>query len=101
MNATSNLFAVDRAKDHDIEAIRPHMRKHLRPFKLLIKDSEVTVLGKNPADAIKRFKAMTGGEVAFVFPQQPPKPVVGIRKGEMTLITAASGVGKSKFGVTQ
>jgi hypothetical protein len=76
MNATSNLALVDRPYDHDIEAVRPHMRKHLRPFTMLINTapagekpvvSEVIVNGTNPADAKKRFKAMTGGEVAFVF----------------------------------
>jgi hypothetical protein len=67
MTATSRLFAVDRPAFHDIEAVRPHMRKHLRPFKLLINGSEVTIQGDSPKDAIKRFKAMTGGEVAFVF----------------------------------
>jgi hypothetical protein len=73
-NATSsNLFSVDRPNDHDIEAVRPHMRKHLRPFKLLIQGSEVTINGTNPADAKKRFKAMTGGGVAFVFPRRAGK----------------------------
>ena len=66
MTATSNLFTVDRPKDHDIEAVRPHMRKHLQPFRFLISGSEVTVQGTNYADAKKRFKAMTGGEVAFI-----------------------------------
>ena len=66
MTATSNLFTVDRPKDHDIEAVRPHMRKHLQPFKFLIAGSEITVQGTNYADAKKRFKAMTGGEVAFI-----------------------------------
>jgi hypothetical protein len=69
MTATSRLFAVDAPRECDIEAVRPHMRKHLRPFKLLINGSEVTINGANPKDAIKRFKAMTGGEVAFVFPE--------------------------------
>jgi hypothetical protein len=75
MNATSatNLFAVEAPKHFDIEAVRPHMRKHLRPFKLLISGSEVTVHGMNYADAIKRFKAMTGGEVAFVTPKKKGK----------------------------
>ena len=73
MTATSNLFTVDRPKDHDIEAARPHMRKHLQPFKFLISGSEVTVQGTNYADAKKRFKAMTGGEVAFIPATQPKK----------------------------
>ena len=72
MTATSNLFAVDRPKDHDIEAVRPHMRKHLQTFKFLISGSEVTVQGTNYADAKKRFKTMTGGEVAFI-PATAPK----------------------------
>jgi hypothetical protein len=54
MTATSNLFTVDRPKDHDIEAVRPHMRKHLQPFKFLISGSEVTVQGTNYADAPMR-----------------------------------------------
>uniref|UniRef100_E6VL73 Uncharacterized protein n=1 Tax=Rhodopseudomonas palustris (strain DX-1) TaxID=652103 RepID=E6VL73_RHOPX len=61
MNPTSNLCLVDRPQAHDIEAVRPHMRKHLRPWKLLISGSEVTIMGTNPADAKKRFKAMTDG----------------------------------------
>ncbi len=61
MNPTSNLCLVDRPQAHDIEAVRPHMRKHLRPWKLLIAGSEVTIMGTNPADAKKRFKAMTDG----------------------------------------
>lgn len=69
----SSLFAVEAPKAHDIEAVRPHMRKHLRPFKLLINGSEVTINGMNPADAIKRFKAMTGGEVAFITPKKKGK----------------------------
>lgn len=65
-NATSShLFAVDAPKHFDIEAQRPHVRKHMRSHKLLINGSEVTIQGTTPADAIKRFKAMTGGEVAF------------------------------------
>jgi hypothetical protein len=72
MNATSNLFAVDRPAAHDIEAIRPHLRKHVQPFKFAIKGGEVTVWGTNYADAKKRFKAMTGGEVAFI-PATAPK----------------------------
>jgi hypothetical protein len=74
MNATSNtLFAVDRPKDHDIEAVRPHMRKHMTPFRFAIAGSEVTVQGTNYADAKKRFKAMTGGEVAFIPSNKPKK----------------------------
>jgi hypothetical protein len=61
-NATSSLALVDRPNHHDIEAQRPHMRKHMRPHKLLIDGSEVTIQGTTTADAIKRFKAMTGGE---------------------------------------
>ena len=72
MTATSNLFTVDRPQAHDIEAVRPHMRKHLQSFKFLIPGSEVTVEGTNYADAKKRFKAMTGGEVAFI-PANKPK----------------------------
>lgn len=66
MNATSTLFAVEAPKEHDIEAIRPHMRKHLRPFKFLIAGSEVTIHGTNFREANKRFRAMTGFEVAFI-----------------------------------
>ena len=69
MNATSTSF--DRPAHWDIEAIRPHMRKHLQPFKFLIEGSEVTVQGTNYADAKKRFKAMTGGEVAFIPVKRP------------------------------
>jgi len=74
-NATNTLALVDRPNDYDIEAVRPHVRKHLRPYKLLIADrsstfekpvvSEVTINGTNLNDAKKRFKAMTGSEVAF------------------------------------
>lgn len=66
MNAISTQFAVDRPAAHDIEATRPHMRKHMTAFKFAIAGSEVTVQGTNYADAKKRFKAMTGGEVAFI-----------------------------------
>ena len=65
MNAT-NQFAVDRPLAHDVESIRPHMRKHLRPFKFLIAGSEVTIHGTNYAEAKKRFKAQTSGSVAFI-----------------------------------
>lgn len=71
MTAASSLFAVSAPKAHDIEAVRPHMRKHLRPYKLLIDGSEVTINGTNLADAKKRFRAMTGFEVAFI-----PAPLV-------------------------
>jgi hypothetical protein len=103
MKSTSRLFAVDAPRDYDIEAVRPHLRRHLKPHKLLINGSEVTVWGKSPKDAINRFSAMTGGSVGFVFPQEPRKPtagkkrVKGIRKGELSLIVAKEGVGKSIF----
>ena len=71
MNATNTLFSVDRPAAHDIEATRPHMRKHMQPFKFLIAGTEVTVQGTNYADAKKRFKAMTGGEVAFIPVKRP------------------------------
>lgn len=66
MSATNTQFAVERPAHYDIEAVRPHMRKHLRPFKFLIAGSEVTINGMNYADAKKRFNAMTQGSVAFI-----------------------------------
>jgi hypothetical protein len=73
-NATSNLALVDRPEQHDIEAVRPHMRKHMRPFRLSTPHGFVTINGTNPADAKKRFKAMTHGSVAFaVAPAQKGK----------------------------
>lgn len=65
MNAT-NQNAYERPQSHDIEAVRAHMRKHLRPFKFLIAGSEVTIHGTNYAEAKKRFKAQTSGSVAFI-----------------------------------
>lgn len=75
----SRLFAVDAPRDYDIEAVRPHLRKYLKPHKLLINNSEVTVWGKNTKDAINRFSAMTGGSVGFVLPQETHrrKPTAG------------------------
>lgn len=73
MKNATNAALIDRPAQHDIEAVRSHMRKHLRPFKLLIKGSEVTVWATNPNDAKKRFRAMTGGEVAFTFPPKTQK----------------------------
>lgn len=90
MNATTPTF--DRPASWDIEAVRPHLRKHLQPFKFLIAGSEVTVHGSNHADAKKRFKAMTGGEVAFI-----PATRGGIRKGEVKLVMAGRSCGKSTY----
>ncbi|MBR1173928.1 hypothetical protein JQ617_08185 [Bradyrhizobium sp. KB893862 SZCCT0404] len=75
MKATShtNLFSVDAPKAHDIEAVRPHVRKHMRGWKLLINGSEVTINGTTPKDAMKRFNAMTSGEVAYVLPTKKGK----------------------------
>lgn len=61
-----NAVLIDKPNEHDIEAVRPHLRKHMKPFVFQIKGGEVTVQGKNFHDAKKRFKAMTGYEVAFI-----------------------------------
>ena len=66
MNATANAALIDKPNEHDIEAVRPFQRKHMRPWKLLINESEVTINGATPKDAMKRFRAMTDGSVAFV-----------------------------------
>ena len=52
-------------KNH-VEKINPFLRKKLRPFKFAIKNSDVTVWGLSFDDAKKRFRVMTGGEVAFI-----------------------------------
>lgn len=58
-------------RDYDIERIYPHQRKLLKSFKLQIKGSEVTVWGFNLQNAMRRFRQMTGSEVAFI----PATPV--------------------------
>lgn len=80
----SRLFAVDAPRDYDIEAVRPHLRKYLKPHKLHINGSEVTVWGKNTKDAINRFSAMTGGSVGFVLPQDNTKrkPIAGKKRSK-------------------
>lgn len=61
-------------QDHDIEKIYPHQRKMLKPFKLQIHGSEVTVWGFNMQQAMRRFRSMTGYEVAFIPASQVRKP---------------------------
>jgi hypothetical protein len=62
-------------RDYDIERIYPHQRKLLKSFKLQIKGSEVTVWGFNLQNAMRRFRQMTGNEVAFI-----PAPTVRKKK---------------------
>ena len=79
----SRLFAVDAPRDYDIEAVRPHLRKYLKPHKLLINGSEVTVWGKNTKDAINHFSAMTGGSVGFVLQDNTKrKPTAGKKRSK-------------------
>lgn len=65
MSATNLLFA-DAPRKHDIEAVRPHKRKHLKPFVFAVKGGDVTIHGANFKEARSRFEAMTGGTVAFI-----------------------------------
>ena len=57
---------VDLIERNHVEKINPFLRKKLQPFKFAIKGSDVTVWGLNFADAKKRFRVMTGGEVSFI-----------------------------------
>lgn len=67
----TNLCLIDRPADHDIEAVKPFMRRHMRPWKLLMRGGgEVTINGRTPKDAIDRFRQMTGGTVAYVLPKK-------------------------------
>ncbi|MCL2714602.1 MAG: hypothetical protein FWD68_08505 [Alphaproteobacteria bacterium] len=56
---TTSLFGVDRPAKHDIEAVRPHIRKHMRAFPFVLKNgSEVLINGTGYKDALKRLDAM-------------------------------------------
>jgi len=56
----TNLFGVDKPAKHDIEAVRPHIRKHLRLFTFPIKPGvDARIFGTSYRDAEKRLNAMT------------------------------------------